>query len=143
MRGVRFVNLQCRSESGIYLRGSKGAPLEDIGFRGIDLTITKTTPIEGGFYDMRPGDAFGSSGLDRRQTSGFFAADVNGLYLDDVGVHWGENAPSYYGPAIELHDCTNVSAVQLTGSAAHAGVAPAVLENVTYAPTIVMHQEKP
>ncbi len=144
VRGVQFVNMQCRSESGVYLRGSKDVPLRDISLRGIDLKITKTTPIEGGFYDMRPGDAFGPSGLDRRPTAGLFAADVSGLQLSGVDVRWGDNAPSYYGAAIELHRCSEVSAEQVTGAAAHEGEPPAVLEDVTYdAPIITAAEGKP
>jgi hypothetical protein len=140
VRGIQFVNLQCRSESGIYLRGASGAPLEDISFRGIDLAIAKTTAFAGGFYDMRPGDAFGASGLDRRATAGFFAAEVQGLRLDGVSVEWTGStpaaSPSYYGAALELHQCTAVSLAQVTGSAAHTAQAPAILDGVSYAPDL-------
>jgi hypothetical protein len=132
VRGVKFANMQCRSESGVYLRGSKAVPLYDIGLSGIDLEITKTTGIEGGFYDMRPGDAFGLAGLDRRPTAGLFAADVSGLELNGLDVRWGDNAPSYYGAAVELHRCSGVSAVQVTGRAAREGTPSAILDNVTY-----------
>jgi hypothetical protein len=136
VRGIQFVNLQCRGESGIYLRGSKEVPLSNVSFRGIDLTVEKTTQIPGGFYDMRPGDAFGASGLDRRPTAGFFATDVAGLQLNGVNVHWGPGAPAYYGAALELHRCTDVSLLQVTGHAAHAGDAAAILDNVSYAPEV-------
>jgi hypothetical protein len=125
--------MECRSESGIYLRGTAGAPLRDVSFMGIDLAIAKTTAIAGGFYDMRPGDAFGESGLDRRATAGFFAAEVKGLRLSEVDVRWGGVVPDYYGAALELHDCAEVSLAEVTGQAAHAGEPAVVLDGVSYA----------
>jgi hypothetical protein len=130
VRGITFSNMICRGESGIYLRGTPGAPLQDIQLRGIDLTIEKTTPIRGGFYDMRPGDMFGPGGLDRRSIAGVFAANVDGLALDEVSVRWAANPPSYYGAAVELHDCAGVSMSQVFGAAAHAGQTPLVMTNV-------------
>ncbi|MGA7158785.1 MAG: glycosyl hydrolase family 28 protein [Acidobacteriaceae bacterium] len=133
VRGIQFVNMECRGESGIYLRGSAGAPLKDVSFRGVGVTVAKTTKIEGGFYDMRPGDAFGAAGLDRRATAGFFAAEVDGLQMEGVQVRWDGVAPAYFGAAVELHDCDEVSMVDVTGSAAHAGDAAIVMEDVTMA----------
>ena len=143
VRGIQFANIQCRSESGIYLRGMLAAPLRDISFRGVELLIAKATPVEGGFYDMRPGDAFGESGLDKRDTAGFFAADVDGLRLDDIDVQWSGATPSYYGAAFELHSCVNVSMAELTGRAAHAGQTPMLLEKVNYAQNLAFPAPKP
>ena len=136
MRGFSFVDLLCKGESGIYLRADPGAPLRDISLRNVDLLLEKTTAIPGGFYDMRPGDAFGASGLDHRPTAGVFAAGVNGLDLSDVRVHWGGVAPAYYGEALELHGCENVAMAQVFGTAAHRGQPPAILDAVTFATPI-------
>jgi hypothetical protein len=129
-RGIQFANLACRSESGIYLRGTREVPLHDISLRGIALRIEKTTAIPGGFYDVRPDDTPGATGLDTRATAGVFAADVSGLTLNDVHVGWGENRPAYYGAALELHDCSGVAVSEVTGTAAHTGQAATLLDNV-------------
>lgn len=132
-RGIQFANLACHSESGIYLRGTRDVPLRDISFRGIDLLIEKTTKIPGGFYDVRPDDTPGASGLDKRATAGFFAANVDGLSLDGVHVGWGQKRPDYYGSAIELHNCSGVELTQVTGTAAHAGNPPSIFDDVQLA----------
>jgi hypothetical protein len=129
-RGIQFANLACHSESGIYLRGTCETPLRDISFRGVDLRIEKTTSIPGGFYDVRPDDTPGASGLDKRATAGFFAADVSGLSLSDVHVGWGQQRPDYYGSALEVHDCNSVSLTNVTGAAAHEGTVPSIFDNV-------------
>jgi len=82
---------------------------------------------------MRPGDLFGDSGLDRRATAGFFAAEVNGLELNGVKVRWAGAVAAYYGAAVEMHDCAGVSMMQVTGGAAHAGEAAMIMENVRFA----------
>lgn len=138
-RGIQFANLTCRSESGMYLRGTRSVPLRGISFRGIDLLIEKTTSIPGGFYDVRPNDDPGAGGLDRRTTAGFFAAEVDGLRLNGVNIDWGGapgSSPAYYGAALELHQCANVSLEQVTGRAAHRGQAPVIVDDVTYAPEL-------
>ena len=132
-RGIQFANLACHSENGIYLRGTRDIPLRDIGFSNVDLLIEKSTQIPGGFYDVRPDDTPGAIGLDKRSTAGFFAADVNGLTLSDVHVGWGTQKPSYYGSALELHDCSAVALTHVTGTAAHAGDPPTVFDNVQLA----------
>ena len=137
VRGIQFVNLACRGESGLYLRGAPDAPLRDISFRGVDLQIAKTTEIPGGFYDMRPGDSFGASGLDRRAIAGLFAAEVDGLTLTDIHVGWPGKSPDYYGAALELHRCNNVSLTDVTGAAAHAGRPASVFQQVSMARPIL------
>ena len=136
VRGISFTDLLCRGESGIYLRGTPGAPLRDISFRNLDLSIERTTQIPGGFYDMRPGDAFGASGLDRRNLAGFFAAQVDGLDLGGLRIHWPGTPPAYFGAALELHQCSGISLIQVHGEAAHSGQPPAIYDGVTLAPSL-------
>ena len=136
-RGIQFANLACHSESGIYLRGTRDVPLRDISFRGVDLLIEKTSQIPGGFYDVRPDDTPGASGLDKRATAGFFAADVNGLTLSDIHIGWGAQRPDYYGSAIELHNCNAVGLTDVTGAAAHAANPPSVFDNVQLATDLI------
>ena len=132
-RGIQFANLVCHSESGIYLRGTRDVPLRDISLRGIDLLIEKTSEIPAGFYDVRPDDTPGATGLDKRATAGLFAADVNGLSLSDVHIGWGKQRPDYYGSAIELHNCNGAGLTDVTGSAAHEGNQPSIFDNVQLA----------
>lgn len=133
IRAIQFSNIVCKTESGIYLRGSSGGPLRDISFRGIQLDIQKNTAFEGGFYDMRPGDAFGDTGLDRRNIAGVFAEQVEGLRLNDVRISWRGIPPVYYGAALELHHCLNTSLSQVTGVNAQPNQPAVLLDDVTFA----------
>ncbi len=127
---VSFVDMICHGESGVYLRGTPGAELSNISLRNVDLTIEKTTAVAGGFYDMRPGDTFGSSGLDRRDIAGVFGSDLDGLDMNGVRVNWQGTVPAYYGAAVELHRCKGLSMIQVTGRAAHAGKSATIFDGV-------------
>ncbi len=143
VRNLHFSNIICHSESGIYLRGTPAAPLRNISFHDIELSLGRTTNLAGGFYDMRPGDAFGASGLDRRDVAGFFAANIADLSLAEVHVRWPGAIAAYYGSAFELHNCSSVSLARLTGTAAHPEKAPAIFDNVSAARTVGLPAEEP
>jgi hypothetical protein len=132
-RGIQFANLACHSESGIYLRGTREAPLRDISLRGVELLIEKTSQIPGGFYDVRPDDAPGAIGLDKRAIAGVFAADVSGLTLSDIHIGWGAQRPDYYGSALELHNCNAVGLTDVTGTAARTTNPASIFDNVQLA----------
>jgi len=94
---------------------------------------------------MRPGDAFGESGLDRRNTAGLFAADVSRLHLDGISIHWqavgyAGGVPAYYGAALELHDCTDALVREVIGNAAHPKQPAAVFDAVSFADEIRPNQ---
>ena len=72
VRNLQFADIVCRSESGIYLRGTAAAPLKSISFRGVELFLARTTAFPGGFYDMRPGDSFGGGGSGPPRYRGLF-----------------------------------------------------------------------
>src|ERR1700744_3977548 len=80
VRHIRFSNILCKGESGIYLRGNASQPLEDISFDHVRVEIGKTTTEPGGFYDDRPmGAANGGqfAGIYTNSIAGIFARDVN------------------------------------------------------------------
>ena len=49
VRHIRFSNILCKGESGIYLRGCAAQPLEDIVFDNVRVEMCKTTDVPGGF----------------------------------------------------------------------------------------------
>ena len=54
IRHLQFNNLICSGESGAYLRG-----VSDVTLDNVQLAFQKTSGVEGGFYDLRPGDLGG------------------------------------------------------------------------------------
>jgi hypothetical protein len=116
VRHIRFSNILCRGENGIYLRGCSAQPLEDLVFDNVRVNVRvevgKTTDVPGGFYDDRPiGDATGGqfAGVYTNIIAGIHADFVNGLTLENSRVVWGR-LEDYYGPALA---CEHVNGLQL------------------------------
>ncbi|MGH7991258.1 MAG: polygalacturonase, partial [Limisphaerales bacterium] len=113
VRHIRFSNILCEGENGIYLRGCAQQPLEDIAFDDVRVEVGKTSDVPGGFYDDRPiGSASGGqfAGIYTNTIAGIRADYVNGLTLNNSQVTWGKRLEDYYGPALA---CEHVESLQL------------------------------
>ena len=125
IRHVRFQNLVCHGENGIFLYGGPDSPVEDIAFSNVQLTIEKSSRIEGGFYDLRPGDL--NPGVYQHKLAGLYAENVDGLQLEEVSLNWGANPPAYYGPALVANHVSGLRRQSFRGLAAHPGKEPDIL----------------
>ena len=104
VRQIRFSNLLCRGESGIYLRGCAAQPIEDVVFDNVRVEVGKTTDQPGGFYDDRPNGLLANGqfvGIYTNTVAGIFAREVNGLTLRGVQVTWSSPKNSIYGQALD------------------------------------------
>ena len=54
IRNIRFQNITCEGENGIFLLGSEDNYIEDVTFEGIRLTLDKKSKWEINGYDKRP-----------------------------------------------------------------------------------------
>ncbi len=134
IRNVRFTNVLCRGENGIYIHGCDASRPDGILFDNVQLHIDKTTPYEGGYQDPRPCDmdvAYSQQRMGKPTPWGqrakgdnpaIFAYKADGLTFRNTQVTWGENRPDYYTHAIEAHDVTDLRLEQFEGEAARAGL---------------------
>jgi polygalacturonase len=112
VRQIRFSNILCRGESGIYLRGCAAQPLEDISFDNVRVEVGKTTSEPGGFYDDRPmGAAVGGqfTGIYTNAIAGIFAREVNGLTIRNTQVIWTAPKDGIYGEALDQAKIQNLT----------------------------------
>ncbi len=121
VRQIRFSNLLCKGESGIYLRGSSQQPLEDIEFDNVRMEVGKSTDVPGGFYDDRPMVATDSingpfTGIYTNAIAGIFARDVNGLTLRNTSVVWDSPKNPIYGQALDLDRVEDLDLDHCTGN---------------------------
>jgi hypothetical protein len=117
VRHIRFSNILCQGENGVYIHGWEGHPIEDLVLNNLRVEVGKTTEIPGGFYDATPGEVFQSRYAS--PIAGIHCEYVRGLLLRDVTVDWGERLPDYYGPALEAHHVEGLKLENFTGQAAH------------------------
>jgi polygalacturonase len=112
IRQIRFSNILCKSENGIYLHGDASQPMEDLVFDNVRVQIGKSTEVAGGFYDDRPiGSASGGefAGVYTSSIAGIFAREVNGLTLHDTQVVWDEPKNNIYGVDFDAKEIKNLS----------------------------------
>ena len=136
VHNVRFCNILCRGENGVFIAGSECSPITDLVLDGVRVEVGKTSKWPGGKHDRRPCDALGAAfrdptqdpGLTDYATSGVFLEHASGVILRDVEVAWGANAPDYFGHALEVHHVTCLDRSGFRGQAAHPNI-PAVLED--------------
>lgn len=122
VRQIRFSNILCRGENGVYLRGWDTRPLEDIVLDNVRVEVGKTSAEPGGFYDGRPDGLF--KGIYTNRIAGVHAAFVRGLTLRNSQVVWGERVEDYHGPAVDAHQVKELKLEQFSGKAAHPGRTP-------------------
>ncbi|MFO1475401.1 MAG: glycosyl hydrolase family 28 protein [Verrucomicrobiota bacterium] len=113
VRNIRFSNISCRGENGIFLQGWTNRPLENISLDHVRVELFKKSEVAGGFYDLRPEGVF--KGIFTAPLAGIYAHDIDGLALDHVTVAWGSPLDATYGESLDLSNVQNLTqtAVQL------------------------------
>lgn len=98
VRGIAFSDIRCVGESGVFIHGAPGSPIEDISMRGVTVEIAKTGSEPGGFYDLRP--SWANREVHRTPIAGVHAEGVDRLVLDGVSVGFRPPIAEIYGPAL-------------------------------------------
>ncbi len=68
---IKFININCMTENGIFVGGDTVDKVNHIDFVNIDMNFVKRSPYDGGVYDRRPCDGIG-----------FVEAPVYGFYIE-------------------------------------------------------------
>jgi hypothetical protein len=126
VRQIRFSNLLCKGENGIYLRGCKEQPIEDVVFDNVRVEVGKTGSVRGGFYDDRPATMLSGgvfTGIYTNRIAGIHADFTRGLILRDTRVTWGEKE-DFYGAALESRHAENLNLENFSGESAQPGKIP-------------------
>jgi hypothetical protein len=127
VRHIRFSNILCTGECGLYLKGCPKQPLEDIVFDNVRVETGKTTDVVGGFYDDRPiGPSLNGqpAGIYTNTIAGIHCEYVDGLLLRNTQAVWDGRLEDYYGPALEARHVKDLQMEEVTGTAAHPGKTP-------------------
>lgn len=95
---IRFYNISCRAENGIYIDGDQPGKIKNLVFDNVNVDIVKTTDYPGDVFDRRP--CLGE---------GFIEAPHTGLYADNVaGLRIRELTITGAGSPV-FRNCTNIS----------------------------------
>lgn len=98
-RDIRFSNILCRSENGVFLHGSEETRPENVVLEGVKVKLERWSETPGGLHDLRPSDG---ATVYETDTSGIFASQLRDLELFRCTVEWGSPLPTRAGPALVL-----------------------------------------
>ncbi len=127
VRHIRFSNILCQGENGVYIRGCAQQPLEDIVLDNVRVEVGKTSDIRGGFYDDRPMGMLPNGvflGVYTNRIAGIRCDFTRDLKLRDTQVVWGTHLEDYYGTALESHHAEGLELENFTGQSAQPGKIP-------------------
>ena len=101
IKNVRFHNINCRGEGGIFISGSEGHIIEDIALENIRVVLEKTSKWPVYTYDIRPCK---TNGLIHSKLYGIYADKVDRIRLSDVKVEVMDNMKEYVAGEKKLLD---------------------------------------
>ena len=117
VRNIRFNNILCRGENGIFIHGDSSRPIEGLQLDNVRVELTKTGDETGGFYDLRPqGGVF--NGVFTNKLAGIYARHLSGLTVRDSKVVWGKLPGNYFGDALDQADVAGLELDHFTGGPA-------------------------
>jgi hypothetical protein len=86
IRGVRFEDIECRSESGIYIGGAPQEPssIDEITLQNVSLKLIPSTRYPGNYVDLRPGA--GETKYSRTPHTGCTIVDASRVRLVNCSI---------------------------------------------------------
>jgi polygalacturonase len=114
VRNIRFVNIMCRSENGVYLEGWAPDRVQNILFENVRVELARHTKWPGARYDRRPCPSDWmenyESGFRLQPTDGFCLHNAENITIRNCEVSWGQNPAPEYRHALS---CSGVSGLRL------------------------------
>ena len=125
---VRFSNITCDGENGVFLSGSEGNHIEDVRFENVSVTLHQKSKWERGLYDMRPG--FGQ-GIEQAPSAGFRLRRADRVTLRECRVAFEGANVSDFGEALYAEQCEGLKMTEFEGKAAREGFEDICLKDST------------
>jgi polygalacturonase len=119
MKNIKFQNIVCRGESGIFVYGTEESVIEDVTFNDVrfHLSESKLNDLSGGNFDLRP-VLDPKLQLFSHDIPGFYAQYVNNLRIEDLDLTWDPVNDSFFTHGIEVRNFEGVTIAGFRGSAA-------------------------
>ncbi len=125
VNGVRFTNITCDGENGVFLSCDDPGAISDVLFDRVRVTLRATSKWEKGRYDLRPG---AGKGVEQCLSPGFLLRGPAEVTLRDCAVRFEGDDRSPFGEALRAKDCAGLSVEGFHGSAARPGLPDQVIE---------------
>ncbi len=125
VRNIRFNNILCRSENGVFIYGCDQDRIDGILLENVRVELDKWSKWPGGLHDLRPSPY--KPEIYEHPTAGFFLKNARNVTLRNCEVAWGENIPDYFRHALESHNVENLKLENFKGESAHPDLYEAML----------------
>lgn len=113
--GIRFFNITCDSENGVFVHGMPENHVEDVLFEKVQVTMSARSKWARGQYDLRPGLG---TGIIERKSPGFFLKNADGLILRDCRVRFQGEDLTDFAQAVYAEGCQDLTLERFKGKAA-------------------------
>jgi polygalacturonase len=113
---IRFTNLLCRGENGVYIVGWKGNPIEEVTLDNFRIELGRFGGDTGGFYDGRPDGLF--QGVYTNTIAALHCEHARNLTLRHGRVVWNEKSAEYFGPALRTEHMEALTIEDFEGKSA-------------------------
>ncbi|MBS1563561.1 MAG: right-handed parallel beta-helix repeat-containing protein, partial [Bacteroidetes bacterium] len=121
IKNIRFSNIRCSSENGIFVSGESADKIEGVSFDQVSVFIEKTTMVPGGMFDRRPAQGVG---MVQGHAAAFFFDTATDVRVSNCVVRWGKSLQGYYTYALESRAVVRLELNGLSGKSAFPGKLP-------------------
>ena len=121
---VRFSNITCDSENGVFLSGSPGNHIEDILFENVRVMVRSKSKWPKGMYDLRPG--YGQK-IEEIKTSGFYMRRADDVVLRNCQVKFEGEERNDFSHALFAQECRDMMLENFRGKAARSSLEDVVI----------------
>lgn len=106
IKNIKFENIHCNSENGIFILGSLDNYIENITFENIMLNLNKTSKWPTTGYDVRPCEG---EGLLECKISGFNCSYAKNINVSNLKITIDDSIREYMDKEIEVNNVNNIN----------------------------------
>lgn len=105
VKNIKFQNISCKGENGIFISGSEDNFIEDVVFDNVNVVLEKTSKWEVDGYDIRPCEGDGSV---KRKIAGIYVDNAKNITFNRLRTEVKDNFKEYFDKDVELLDVENI-----------------------------------
>lgn len=106
IKNIKFENISCVSENGIFIMGSEDNFVENIAFDNIMLELKKTSKWKLEGNDIRPCEG---EGILQKKINGFYCNYAKDIKATNLKVKVDDSMNEYIGEPIEIKNAENIA----------------------------------
>ena len=117
IENVRFFNVTCKGENGVFLSGNEENHIKNVLFENVNVCLEATSKWERGMYDLRPIPPE-KEGMLHQKNAAMLLRWVDGVTVRNSTLGFAGEDRSDFAQALLTQNCTNVQTMGLTAEAA-------------------------